>query len=257
MKNTLHGDVNERMVVRVTTDLVAELRPELAAFLRQLQLGHLLDELIIPLTASARTTVAVAYEERPWPPAGVGAHAIRGIAMAVVSDDRQALLTPCLLSPRFATNVGLAAALTKTLLEALAGADVEWVSLFVNERSQVVASELAHAGFEPRAARVLTEGTEFVAFAAKPSAVLKRLGLAEMRMGDVLSLRVDRGQMSQLTAFHLSLSAGIANHWAGHTNVADVFPGIIDWVALPPGGITGTPGPGGPVDVDPVIIIPS
>ena len=242
--NTLYGDVNERLVIRATSNLISELRPELAVFLRHLGLSHLLEEVFLPLAATTRTTAAVAYDERPWPPEGVGARAIRGLALAVVSDDGQSLLTPCFLAPQFVSNVGLAAVLTKTLVEALAAAKTEWIGLFVNEQSRVVAGELTSAGFEPRAGRVLTDGAEFVAFVAKPDTLLRNLGLADMRVGDILDLRMESSQLSKVAAFHSLLTAGVANHWAGRTKWAEVFPGLIDWSALPPAGITGTAGPG-------------
>ncbi|MBL7497168.1 hypothetical protein I6A84_09425 [Frankia sp. CNm7] len=251
---SIHGDVNERMELRVTADLVGEFRPELAAFLGSLDLGRLLEEVFMPLTTAARTRVAVAYEERAWPPAGVGARALRGVALAVVSDDGQSLLTPVVLSPQHVTNVGLAAALTKILLEDLAADGTEWVTIFVNQRSKVVAGELMGAGFEPRAARVVTGETEFTAFASVPTGVLESLGLADTRLGDVLALNLDRAHISRLTAFHLSLAAGLTNYWADRARWAEVFPGFIDWATLPPGGITGTPGPA--IDpVDPVVIV--
>lgn len=250
----LHDESNERLELRVVTDLVDEFRPELVAFLGNLRLGHLLEEVFMPLSATSRTRAAVAYEERPWPPAGIGARALRGLALAVVSEDGQALLTPVILHSQYVTNVGLASALTKMLFEDLSITGTEWVALFVNERSKVVAGELTGAGFEPRQARVLTGQTEFTAFAANPSEALEILGLADTRLGDVLALNLDRAVVSRLTAYHLSLTAGVANYWADRTSWAEVFPGFIDWVALPPGGITGTPGPG--VDpLDPVIVV--
>jgi hypothetical protein len=255
MKN-LHQELNDRLELRVTADLVGEFRPELAVFLRHLSLGHLLEEVFVPLGATTRTKAAVAFEERPWPPAGVGARALRAVAVAVVSDDGQSLLTPVMLSHQHLTNIGLAAALTKLLFENLADGGVEWVAMFVNERSTVVAGELANLGFEPRQARILTDQTEFTSFAARPSTALDALGLDAVRLGDVLALNLDRAQISRLAAFHLSLAAGVAAHWAGTTQWAEVFPGFIDWQALPPGGITGTPGPGGE-SVDPVIIVTS
>lgn len=177
----LHSDFNERLELRVTTELVREFRPELFAFLRHLDLAHLVEEVWEPLSCSTRTVTAVAFEEHPWPPKGVGARALRGVAVAVLSDDGQALLTPALLSPQHTTNIGLAAALTKLLLENLVENGVDWIAILVNARSQVVAGELRSAGFEPRAARVLSEGAEFVSFATAPNAALERLGLASTK----------------------------------------------------------------------------
>ncbi|MFF3070010.1 hypothetical protein ACFVSN_30290 [Kitasatospora sp. NPDC057904] len=242
--NNLHDELNDRLELRITTDLLGEYRPELAHFLRRLGLGHLLDEVLAPLTVRARTRIAVAFEERPWPPSGIGARTLRGMAVAVVSDNGQSLLTPAFLSVRDATNVGLAAAMTKFLFEDLAGAGVDWVSLFVNEQSAVVSGELADVGFVPRQARILTGGAEFTAYSASPPAVLKELGLDATRLGDALALNLDRARISRLTGFHLALAAGIAPHWAGDTRWAEVFPGFDELLmTLPPGGITGTPGP--------------
>ncbi len=237
----LHDEVNERVEAQVVTDLVDGYRPELAAFLGGLGLAHLLEEVFVPLCKTARVKAAVSYEERPWPPTGVGSKALRGLAIAVLSDDGgRALLTPPLLAPRYATNIGLASALTKILLEDLASSGVASVAIFVNDRSKVVAGELTDVGFVPGQARMVTGHTHFTAYEASPVEVLQRLGLAKMRLGDVLAFKVDRSHGSRLTSFHLSLAAGIANHWADRTEWAEVIPGLIEAFPLPPGGIGGT-----------------
>lgn len=242
--NDLYSESNDRLELRTTAGLVDEYRPELSSFLRRLGLAHLLDEVLVPLAATSRTTAAVAFEERPWPPSGIGARTLRALAVAVVGEDRQSLFTPVFLSPQHATNIGLASAMTKLLLEHLADTGTEWVTVFVNERSAVVSGELSDAGFVPRQARVLTAETEFKAYATSPATLLRSLGLDSVRLGDVLTLSLDRRQISRLTAFHLTLAAGIAAHWADDTRWADIFPGFDDLVlTLPPGGITGTPGP--------------
>ncbi len=169
---------------------------------------------------------------------------MRALGVAVQGADGQALYTPAFLSPRHATNIGLAAAVTKAVFEDLAEDSMDWVSIFVNRQSAVVSGELSRVGFVPRQAQVVTEEAEFTAFTANPSAVLKALGLDSVRLGDVLSLNLDAEHVSRLTAFHLALTAGIAAHWAGDTRWADVFPGFDELlITLPPGGITGTPGP--------------
>jgi hypothetical protein len=253
----MYDDVNERLELRIEQQLVETMRPELAGFFRRLQLSHVLEELLLPLSATTRMVTAIAYDERPWPPAGVGARSLRSLAWAVISEDGQALLTPPLLHPQYVTNVGLAAATTKILLEKLCDDGIEWVSFFVNQRSKVVVGELRLAGFEPRQARIATDGTEFVAFAASPQVVLDSLSLSTVRLGDVLSLAMESKAVSNLTAFYLTLATGIRNYWTGNIRWAEVFPGVVDWAALPPGGITGTAGPTGENPMDPVIIIHS
>ncbi|QQE89511.1 hypothetical protein [Azotobacter chroococcum] len=243
----LYDEMNERLELKVTSDLVREYRPELFTFLRHLNLAHLVEEVWEPMCISSRTLAALAIDARPWPPKGVGAKRLRGFAMALIVDDRQALFTPALLSPEHPTNVGLAAGLTKVLFEKLIEERIERIAVLVNNRSHVVAGELRSVGFEPGEARVLSDGAEFVSFAADPDAILKRLGLKGRRLGDILSLAVDQAEALQLTALHLTLAAGISGYWGGHAAWAEVFPGLIDWAALPPGGIGGTPGPAGEI----------
>jgi hypothetical protein len=97
--------------------------------------------------------------------------------------------------------------------------------------------------------------SQFTAFATSPSSALDRLGLADVRVGDVLALNLDRAKVARLTSFHLALASGVANYWADRPGFAEVFPGFVDWVSLPPGGITGTAGP--TVDpMDPVVVLP-
>lgn len=243
----LHSEMNERLDLIVTPNIISEFRPALFAFLRHLNLAHLIEELWEPMCASSRTLAALAVDERPWPPKGIGAKRLRGFAMALIVDERQALFTPAFLSLEHPSNVGLAAGMTKVLFEKLEDERIECVAVLVNNRSQVVAGELRAAGFEPGVTRLVSEGAEFVSFAAEPGAILKRLGLKDRRLGDILALAIDQTEASRLTAFHLALAAGIAGYWAGHAAWAEVFPGLIDWAALPPGGIEGTPGPTGVV----------
>lgn len=252
----LHSEVNERMELVVTDALVTDFRPELAGFLREIGMVHLLDEVLVPLLTTTSMRSAIAFEERPWPPAGVGARTLRGVTWAVIGQDGDALLTPGLLGPSNTTNIGLASTLTKLLLEDLRESGVHWVSYFVNSRSQLVADTLAAAGFEARGARILAEGAEFIAHSASPDGVLAALDLGAASVGDVAALALERSTVARLATFHLALSAGISNHWSGRTSLAEVFPGILDWLALPPGGITGTPGPGLDPEVPAVVLGP-
>lgn len=255
MMQGLHDDLNQRLELRVESTFVEDYRAELSGLLRSNGVGHLLDEVFTPLSSNVRMRAALAFLERPWPPAGVGARSLRGFMLAVVGSDGQALLTPSLVSVGSITNVGMAAALTKLLLEDIAREGIDWVAIFVNDRSRVVAAELHDAGFERRQARVVTADTQFTAFGAAPTDVLERLGLADTRLGDVLNLNLSRPEVARLTSFHLALAAGVANYWADRPQLAEIFPGFIDWAALPPGGITGTPGP--TLDpFDPIVVLP-
>jgi hypothetical protein len=69
---SLHDEINERLELRVTDNLVGELRPELAAFLKHLGRAHLLEEVFVPLEATTQTKAAVAYGRPSLAGHGVG-----------------------------------------------------------------------------------------------------------------------------------------------------------------------------------------
>lgn len=224
-------------------------RPETFALFRARGQAHLVEEIWAPMCAQSPTLAVLAIEERPWPPKGVGARTIRGIAIAVVSEDGQAMLTPLLLHPAEAINIGLAAALTQRLFETLRDKRIEYASYFVNPDSKVLTTLLGDAGYSAGTARIVYEGIEFINFTARTPVVLSTLGLDKTRMGDVLALQVERMLVSKWSSLLLGLDAGIAPFWHGLTEEAAIFPGIIDWFALPPAMITGT---GGPPPIDPI-----
>ncbi len=248
----LHSDANERLDLFVTSDLAGQFRPELFAFLRPLHLAHLVEELWAPLCAGAKTVTAVAVEERPWPPKGVGARRLRGFCTALLVDGRQAILTPQLLAVDQPSNLGLAAALTRLLFAHLAEQGVTSAGLWVNGASRFVASILHDAGYAAGDMRVVAEGCEFVLFSADVDAVLKNLAIGDARLGDLLSLSLDSATIAKVGSYHLGLQAGIGAWWAGHAAQAEIYPGLIDWASLPPGGIGGTAGPPRPEDEQPI-----
>jgi hypothetical protein len=248
----LHAEANERLDLAVTPDLAKEFRPELFAMLRPLHLSHLVEELFAPLCAGGNTLTAVALEERPWPPKGVGACRLRGFCTALLVDKRQAILTPHLLAADQQSNLGLAAALTQLLCRELAQQGVGSAGLWVNGSSAVLSSLLRAVGYEAGEMRVVSDGCEFVLYGAATDVLLDRLDIAQVRLGDLLALKVPPATLAKLAFYHLGLHAGIAAYWAGQGGLAEIYPGLIDWAALPPGGITGTGGPALPEPEQPI-----
>jgi hypothetical protein len=239
----LYSDANERLDLKVCRNLASEFRPELFAMLRPLHLVHLVEELWAPLCAAGPTVSAVALEERPWPPTGVGSRRLRGFCTALLVDGRQAILTPQLLAADQQSNIGLAAALTRLLFGQLAEQGIREVGLWINASSSFVSSLLRRAGFAPGEMRVVSEGCEFVLYTASADTVLNELRIAEARLGDLLALSLDAATIATIAGYHLGLQAGIGAYWADHVAQTEIYPGLIDWAALPPGGIGGTPGP--------------
>lgn len=235
---------NERIRIEISNGISDEMKAPVAKFFREIGAGHAFLEVIEPLTKSTRTLIAMGISDRPWPPRGVGAHIVEAMAIAVIGDGNRAFLTPVLVSPQNGTNVGLAAALTKRLFDALNQSSVKSMIYLVRDDSTVIAHLLSEAGFKPSNERVVTEQANFLHFAADPEEALKKLGLAERRAGDLLSLSLDPDQLSRLSLYHFGLSAASRNFWSDRIDLTVLLPGLIDWVAtLPPGGIGGTPGP--------------
>jgi hypothetical protein len=84
-----------------------------------------------------------------------------------------------------------------------------------------------------------------VTYSGEPAAVLKSLGLAGARHGEVMSLAFEGKELDRLGAYHFALSAALAPYLWDSIALAALLPGLIDIVAtLPPGGVPpGTPGP--------------
>jgi hypothetical protein len=235
---------NEFIRFEIITEFSTDMKAVVAKFFREIGAPHVMREIIEPLTCSARTIFVAAVSDRPWPPRGVGAQVIEGLAIAVIGEGNRAFLTPVLASPQNVTNVGLVAVLTKKLFETMNKESVQSMIYLARADSALLAHILTQAGFEPSGEHVITERANFVHFAAHPVEGLKRLGLAERRIGDLLSLSIEPSQISQLSLYHWGLSAAIQNFWKDRIDEVFLLPGLIDWVAtLPPGGIGGTPGP--------------
>jgi hypothetical protein len=237
---------NELVRFEVIRDFSAEMKSALARFFRHMGSPQALCEIIEPLMASSKPLFVAAISDRPWPPRGVGAHTIESLAIAVIGEGNRAFLTPVLTTPQNATNIGLASAVTKTLFETLHKESIESVIYVVRTDSTLAAQILRESGFDVSGERVVTENANFVHFSACPAESLERLGLSDIRLGDLLSLSIEPSRLSKLALYHLGLSAAIQNYWSDRLEWVELLPGLIDWVAtLPPGGIGGTSGPGG------------
>lgn len=237
---------SSRYSFKSTKNFIGDFKPETSAFFRALELGHLVDEVWVPLTAQARTHAVVAIEERPWPPRGVGARTLRGLVQASLSDDGQAILTPPFLHPSHGSDIGLGAGLLKYLLDDLVEAKVPRLTLFADSRDKLLQVLLGDAGLANSAARVSADEREFSGFSAAPSDVRRNLGL-EGSLRDVLELNAKHDDIRRWTAFVLGLSAAVRPYWDDELRRwTRIYPGLIDWAALPPGTITGTKGPDAP-----------
>lgn len=240
MKTTIpeYSNTNETIRFEVTRKLAPDTRSALAAFCRRGGFAHLFTETLEPMLNECNLTVAMGISDRPWPPKGIGSQQIEAVGIAMVGDSGRGLLTPVLLAPPHATNIGLASAITKKLLEALRDHKVSWVSYLVRDGDYVLERVLGQSSFSRVDLRVATEYAEYIENTSTPDKTLEALGLRQARLGDVLSLSLEGKHVDRLTAYHLALTAGISASLHDRMAVAALLPGLIDLIAdLPPGGV--------------------
>ena len=245
--------VNETVSVVVTSNLSTEKRIGVQRLLRKLGAAHIYEELIGPLLDGGRLHLALATTDRPWPPKGVGSVTVHALSIAMRAADDRALLTPVITSLEHTTNVGLAGALTRVLLDELIESGTAEVGYLVRADELALERTLAKAGFRRSELQAATEWADYVEYVASPVEMRDRLGLAAARQGDILRLVLDSGEFDALSQYHFALSSAARGFLADSIEHAALLPGLLDIVAtLPPGGVPpGTPGPKKVIVIEP------
>ncbi|MEV4442146.1 hypothetical protein AB0K09_24695 [Streptomyces sp. NPDC049577] len=242
---THHAPGNESTRISVCRELPAETRAALARFCRCNGYPYLYSEVLEPLLPQAGLVLALATRDRPWPPRGIGSQTVEAVGIAMTGTEGRAHLTPVLTDFRNATNIGLAGAVTKELLQYLHDGGVPTVGYLVRQGDRALERVLEQAGFAESDLQSSTDYAEYLEYAAKPHKVLESLQLDRLRPGDLLALDLDGRELDRLSAYHFALDAGLRAYLQDSIRYAALLPGLIDLVAtLPPGGVPpGTPGP--------------
>ncbi|HJT91077.1 MAG TPA: hypothetical protein VJ777_03930 [Mycobacterium sp.] len=241
---THHASINESIRLTVTSEPSVETKTALATFCRRNGYPHLYFERLEPLLERADLVLALAVSERPWPPSGIGSQTVEAVGIAMIGTEDRAHLTPVLTDRRHATNIGLVAAVTKQLLEALSERATS-TGYLVRASDRAIERSVEQAGFNRADLQSATEYAEYVEYSAPPRQVLEALGLDRVRVGDLLSLSLDAGELDRLALYHFALTAGLSAFLDDSIRYTALLPGLIDLIAsLPPGGVPpGTPGP--------------
>jgi hypothetical protein len=240
-----HAAANESIRLSTTTTIPLETRSAIAAFCRRNGFPYLHQETLEPLLARTEFIFALAITDRPWPPKGVGSQTLDAIGMAMIGSENRAHLTPVLLDRKHATNLGLAAAVTKLLLEVLRDRKASSAGYLIRQGDRALERALEQVGFAKSDLLTATEFAEYIHYCAEPQKILESLGLHGGRVGDVLGLAFDGRELDRLSSYHFTLSAGFAPYLADSLRHAPLLPGLLDVIAaLPPGGVPpGTHGP--------------
>lgn len=242
---THYGPINESIRLWVTTDIPAETKSALATFCRRNGFSHLYFEILEPLLSRTDLILALAMTERPWPPKGIGSQTIEAVGIAMIGSEGRAHLTPVLTDRKHATNLGLAGAVTKQLLEALRDRKASSAGYLVRQGDRALERALEQADFGKADLQSATEYAEYLEYSAPPQKILEALGLDRTRLGDVLALALDGRELDRLSTYHFALAAGLAPYLLDSMRYAALLPGLIDLIAaLPPTGVPpGTHGP--------------
>jgi hypothetical protein len=242
---THHASINESIRLSVATELSAETRSALAGFCRRNGYPHLYNEILEPLLSRNDLILALATSDRPWPPKGIGSQTIEALGIAMIGSEGRAYLTPVLADLKHATNLGLASAVTKHLLEALRVRKASSAGYLVRQGDRALERALEQTAFAKADLLAATEFAEYVEYSAAPQKILEGLGLHDARLGDILALAVDGRQLDRLSSYHFALASGIQPYLFDAIRYAALLPGLIDVIAsLPPGGVP--PGSAGP-----------
>jgi hypothetical protein len=242
---TYYTPINESIRLWVTTEISAETKSALATFCRRNGFPYLYYEIFEPLLSRADLILALATTQRPWPPKGIGSQTIEAIAVAMIGSEGRAYLTPVVTDRKHATNLGLASAVTKQLLESLLDRKAASAGYLVRQDDRVLERALEQSGFGKADLHAATEHAEYLEYSAPPQKIMEALGLNSARLGDVLALALDGRELDRLSTYHFALTAGIGPYLLDSIRYAPLLPGLIDLIAaLPPGGVPpGTSGP--------------
>lgn len=242
------GAINESIQLWVTTEVSVETKVALAAFCRRNGFPHLYFEVLEPMLPNANLIFALATSDRPWPPRGIGSRSIDAVGIAMIGSEGRAYLTPVLTDRKHATNLGLAGAVTKYLMQALSEKKTSSAGYLVRQGDRALERALEQAGFAKADLQSATEFAEYLEYSAEPEKILEALGLKSVRLGDLLALASDGQELDRLSAYHFTLAVGLSPYLSDSMRYASLLPGLIDLIAaLPPGGVPpGTPGPTGP-----------
>jgi hypothetical protein len=240
-----HANTNETIRLFVTRTLEVDTQSALAAFCRRNGFAHIFNEIIAPLLGSAELLFSFAALDRPWPPKGIGSQTVEAFAVAMIGHERHAHLTPVILDRKHVTNIGLAGAVTKQLLGALDEAKVSSCGYVIRQGEPALERTLERASFARTGLHVATEFAEYIEYSTPPSKALDALGLAGLRVGDLLAGSLKPTEIDSLGAYHFTLGAALAPYLHDEIRNAALLAGLIDLISsLPPGGVPpGTAGP--------------
>lgn len=229
-------------------DVFEELSPTAEAALRRFfdEQGapHYVDEVLVPTLRLGDARIFTAVRDRPWPPWGLGARTISAVCEIHEVAPESWAASPVLLAPDDATNVALACAVYKELLESLAVSEVAEVCYLAVEGSVLADHVLRSNGFRRDEDVLLTEDARYFTYRALARELLERMGLEEPSTPDLLACDFDERVLERSALFHQTLQQGFRADLLGLRVVPEILNLPRGGHASKPGGVPGGTGTG-------------
>lgn len=239
-KASFHGVRNASTRIDVFEELSPTAAAALRAFFRGLGAPHYVDEVIVPTMELGDAQIFCSVRDRPWPPWGLGARTISAVCEVHAIAPESWAISPVLLSHDDATNVGLACALYREVLQSLAVSKTAEVCYLVAEGSMLIDHLLQSNGFSADDDVFLTEQTRYFTYRANVNELIATLGLDSVTTPDLLAQDASMELLIHNALFHLGIQAGARAELTFDRAISEI-------IHLPRGGHASKPGgvPGG------------
>ena len=190
-------------------DVFAELTPTATAALRQFfrrwGAAHYMDEVLLPILELGDAQVFCSVRDRPWPPWGLGARTVSAVCEIHSVAPESWAVSPVFLAAEDETNVGLASAVYKEVLQSLAVSKTAEVCYLAAEGSVLADSILRTNGFHRDDDVVLTEQARYFTYRTEAADLLARLHLDKISTPDLLAHDFPEEALLKNALFHQSI----------------------------------------------------
>lgn len=235
-----HDKRNASTRIDIFEELSTTAEAALRQFFRRLGAPHYMDEVLIPTLRLGDAQVYVTVRDRPWPPWGLGARTISAVCEMHNVGPESWAISPVYLAEEDATNVGLASALYKEVLEALAVSRTAEVCYLAAEGSVLADYVLRKQGFRRDEDIFLTEQARYFTYRTHARKLLKALRLDDIPTPDLLAHDFPEETLVRNALFHQSILQAARPELLFEPIVSEI-------IRLPRGGHASKPGgvPGG------------
>jgi hypothetical protein len=200
-----HQARNANTRIDVFEELSTITEAALRQFFRGLDVPQYMDEVLIPRLKLGDAQIYATVRDRPWPPWGLGARTFSAVCEIHSVAPESWAVSPVHLAKEDLTNVGLASALYKEVLETLAISQTAEVCYLAAEGSVLADHVLCANGFSRDEDVFLTEQARYFTYRANVRELLKQLCLDDVPVPDLLAHDFEEKTLARNALFHQSI----------------------------------------------------